>query len=198
LKNSSEELKGVNIPKYLIPGVFSETVAIEISKVIEKHDLKIWITGTKKQSVEKYSSTFIPSNPKGKLQAKDITRELLLERISGHAPDTTEDTYLLIWDLSDVGELNHFSAIASKYENPRSNKRLKDCVIPRILGSLSHDWEEIQIADVIANFALNYVAIGMFRDADAEKGSAFKKYIYPKLASSYKGINGVGWKMLGL
>jgi hypothetical protein len=67
-------------------------------------------------------------------------------------------------------------------------------IIPNILGGLSHEWPELQICDVIANFALNYIADGKFEDCIKEKSDAFKKHIYPRLMSGIRGIDGIGWK----
>lgn len=106
----------------------------------------------------------------------------------------SENLYQLIWDLSDNNELAHFSAIVSSYVNPHNNKRISPLIIPHILGGLSHDWAELQIADLISNYALNYSAHGIFSDCDEEKSDAFSKHIYPILHARGGKIKGYGWK----
>ena len=199
MRNPSEEFKGSIVPKHLLQNKTAEDVAFEISELMKKYDMTAWITGTNRMFAQNSGGCFVPSNEKRGLQAKDVARELLLERISGYAKiqDQEPCVYQLIWDLSDVSELIDYSAITSSYVNPHSGKALNPQIIPKILGALSHDWVELQIADVLSNFALNYIANGKFSDADIEKSVAFKKYLYPRLARSIRGTSGVGWKLLG-
>ncbi|MGE4212299.1 MAG: DUF3800 domain-containing protein [Candidatus Methanomethylophilaceae archaeon] len=199
MRNPLEEFKGSTVPKHLLDGKTEGDVAIEISNLMRKYDMTAWITATDRSYAQGSVRAFVPSNPKG-LQAKDITRELLLERVSGYVNLHSDDSciYQLIWDLSDVSELIDFSAVTSNYVNPHNNKSLNMQIIPKILGALSHDWVELQIADIFSNFALNHIAMGKFTDADERKSQAFKEYLYPMLAKSNKGTDGVGWKTLGL
>jgi hypothetical protein len=200
MRNPSEEFKGSIVPKHLLEGKTETDVASEISILMRKYGMTAWITATNKNYAQRKVGTFVPSNPKNGLQAKDIARELLLERVSGYVNLQSNEpcVYQLIWDLSDVNELIDFSAITSEYVNPHNKRSLDPRIIPKILGALSHDWVELQIADVFSNFALNHIAVGRFTDADDKKSQAFKKYLRPMLARSAKGINGVGWKTLGL
>lgn len=200
MRNPMEEFKGSVVPKHLLEGKTAEDVAIEISELMKKYDMCAWITGTNRDFAQSCKKYFIPSNIKKGIQAKDVARELLLERVSGYVKNQNQEfyTYQLIWDLSDVSELIDFSAITSTYVDPHSKRALCLQIIPKILGALSHDWVELQIADVLSNFALNKIADGKFPDADKEKSVAFKKYLYPRLTRSARGTVGVGWKLLGL
>ena len=143
---------------------------------------------------------FTPSNEKHGLQAKDIARELLLERFSIklNYEGGWDKINLLIWDLSDNNELADFSSSVGSYVNPHDKNEVNHSIIPHILGGLSHEWAELQIADLVSNYALNYVADGIYDDADQEKSDAFKKHIYPKLHSNNGIIDGIGYKLLFL
>ncbi|MGE0015219.1 MAG: DUF3800 domain-containing protein [Candidatus Methanomethylophilaceae archaeon] len=200
MRNPSEEFKGSIVPKHLLEGKTENDVATEISNLMRKYEMTAWITATDRNYAQGSVGTFVPSNPKKGLQAKDIARELLLERVSGYVNIQNNDScvYQLIWDLSDVYELIDFSHVASNYVDPHNKRSLNPQIIPKILGALSHDWVELQIADVLSNFALNYIAMGKFDDADREKSQAFKEHLYPMLARSSKRRDGVGWKTLGL
>lgn len=142
------------------------------------------------------SSNFIASNGKV-IQAKDVSRELLMEKLSEYAERRGGDRkHQLIWDLSDQQEMCHFSSTISEYIIPANKKKLHHSIIPYLLAGLSHEWAELQIADVISNFALNYSAHNMYDDADAEKAEAFRKHIFPRLCSDGDGyINGTGWNV---
>ena len=131
------------------------------------------------------------------IQAKDVSRELLLERLSGYVEHYGFNRkHQLIWDLSDQQEMCHFSRTISEYVISNTESKLHPAIIPHLLAGLSHEWAELQIADVISNFALNYSAHGVYDDADAEKAEAFRKHIYPKLCKNANGaVDGVGWKI---
>jgi hypothetical protein len=119
--------------------------------------------------------------------------------MSGYVELQNQESHLyqLIWDLSDVSELIDFSAITSAYIDPHSNKALDPHIIPKLLGALSHDWVELQIADILSNFALDHIAEKRgYPDADKEKGAAFEKHLYPLLMRSQRGTDGIGWKLL--
>lgn len=198
MRTYNKELKGTDISRnHLNPGITKQNVAEGIAKIIDDYDLKVWVTVMEWEE-DMSNMPFVPSNPKKGLQAKDIAREMLLERISGYAKyygEKLNETYQLIWDLSDVQELIDFSTVTSSYVVPYSGKKINNKIIPHILGGLSSDWAEIQIADFISNFALNYNADGHFADCDKEKSDAFKEHIYPKLVCNASGkIKGIGWK----
>ena len=198
MRNPQEELKGGIVPKHLLEGKTAEDVAIEIADIMKKYNMNAWITGTNRDFAKNTNRYFVPSNKKSGLQAKDVARELLLERISGYVKKQNQEShiYQLIWDLSDVSELIDYSAITSNYVDPHSGRALSPQIIPKILGALSHDWVELQIADILSNYALNHIAYGKFPDADKDKSVAFKKHLFPLLARSARGIKGVGWKIL--
>lgn len=197
----NKELKGTDISRnHLNPGINKMTVAKDLSDLIMKYKLSVFVTASNMSpSIKRLESKFTASNVKNGLQAKDIARELLLERISIflNYKRTKDMLNLLIWDLSDNNELVDFSAITGSYTNPHDHNKLNCTIIPHILGGLSHDWAELQIADLISNYALNYVADGVYDDADKEKSEAFKEYLYPVLQQSRTGkIEGIGFKKI--
>lgn len=197
----NKELKGTDISRnHLNPGIDKMTVAKDISDLISKYNMSVFVTASNMApSIKKLESKFTASNTKNGLQAKDVARELLLERISIflNYKRTKDMLNLLVWDLSDNNELADFSAITGSYVNPHDHKKLNSTVVPHILGGLSHDWAELQIADLISNYALNYVADGIYDDADKDKSEAFKQYLYPVLQHSIKGkVEGIGFKLM--
>ncbi len=197
----NKELKGTDISRnHLNPGIDKMIVAKDISELISKYNMSVFVTASNMApSIKKLESKFTASNVKNGLQAKDIARELLLERISIflNYKRTKDMLNLLVWDLSDNNELADFSAITGSYVNPHDHKKLNSTVVPHILGGLSHDWAELQIADLVSNYALNYVADGIYDDADKEKSDAFKKYLYPILQHGNSGkVEGTGFKLM--
>jgi len=200
MRNPSEELKGSIVSRHLLEGKTAADVAIGVSELMRRYDMGAWITGANRDYAQSDRGRFTPSNAKKGLQAKDIARELLLERISGYAGARAMEPriYQLIWDLSDVGELIDYSAVTSAYKDPRSGKSVDPQIIPKILGALSHDWAELQIADVLSNFALNRIAEGRFPDADSEKSAAFKEHLCPLLVRSAGCTDPDSWGLLGL
>jgi len=197
----NRELKGTDISRnHLNPGVDKMSVAKDISDLILRYNMIVFVTASNMSpAIKRLEKKFTASNVKNGLQAKDIARELLLERISIslNYKRTKDMLNLLVWDLSDNNELADFSAITGSYTNPHDHKKLNCTIVPHILGGLSHDWAELQIADLISNYALNYVADGIYIDADREKSEAFKKYLYPVLHCDKNGkIEGVGFKKI--
>jgi len=199
LRLYNQELKGGATSKSnLNPDITKEDVAKELGNIISKHGLKVWVISTR-YSDRIQNSNFIPSNGKV-VMAKDVSRGLLLERLSGYVEyyGGSDQRYQLVWDLSDQQEMSHFSHTISEYVNPHNNKKVCPEIIPYLLAGLSHEWAELQIADVISNFALNYSAHPRYDDVDVdvEKAIAFEKHIHPKLCCNANGrIDGVGWKM---
>lgn len=201
LKIRQKELKGAKLSKCTLKdGKTLVDIACGLAEIIQKYGITVWVMSTKKiNNADK--QRFIPSNKNGIVEAKDVSRELLLERISGYA-DIYHDNhsrYLMIWDIASLEELADFSRIVSQYSNPHSNKRMHPSIIPYILGGLSHEWPELQIADVFSNFALNYSAVqnGILERDDEEgkeKSDIFQKYLWEVLARSSKGIDGIGFK----
>ena len=195
----NKEMKGTDrSANHMNPGVTKENVAERLSELIKKHKLEITVTATNMSPrLNALISKFTPSNEKKGLQAKDVSRELLLERISMMAENTSHvgRTQIIIWDLSDVGELTDFSKITESYQNPHSLKKLHSTIIPHVLGGLSHEWAELQIADLVSNYAINYIARNE-SDADPEKSKAFKKHLYPVLHSHNRRIDGIGFKVM--
>lgn len=191
-RNRCSELKASHIRRYLPPEFSCDHVAFDVSQIVQELDGHVWITGTRAGSKVMFR------HPKGeKAEAKDKTRQLLIERISGYAsPRFFEpSTWVIVWDVDDAGSLGEFSAAVGAFRNRISGYPLPSAIAPYMLGALSHEWSPIQIADVYANFALHKVGIDLgLPDAKAERASAFAKYLHPTLQRDNSGKI-VGWKI---
>gem|GEM_PF-1974747 len=195
----NKEMKGVDLsPNHLNLGVTIDDVARDLAALIRKYGLTVIVTGANKSPMLDRQTKFVPSNEKKGLQAKDVARELMLERLSLRFDhDSTGSCQgLLVWDISDNNELIDFSKVVGSYVNPHNNKKPNERIIGHILGGLSHEWAEIQIADLVSNYALNYMADGIFEDANKEKSDAFKKHLYPALYHMYGRALGYGYKVM--
>lgn len=195
MRHYEEEMKGIKISKnHLNTGITADDVGRHVADIIKEFGLNVWVTATR-WSPNLPTGKFIASNTSKGVLPKDIARELLMERISGYADMKREEgKYIIIWDLSDTQELDDFSRLIRAYVNPHSGKKVCPSIIPNILGGLSHEWPELQLCDIIANFALNYAADGIFKDCDMVKSRAFKEHIFPNLMRGRGKIVGVGWK----
>ncbi len=119
----NKEFKGTDLsPNHMNPGVTKISVAEDLANLIKKHKLKIVVTASNMSPMLNSYSTFTPSNEKRGLQAKDVARELLVERISMmvESSQNVGDVQLIVWDLSDTSELNDFSKTVETYQNPHS------------------------------------------------------------------------------
>lgn len=195
----NKEMKGVDLsPNHFNPGITKSSVAQDLGDLIKKYDLSVFVTAANMSPKLARQTKFTPSNEKTGLQAKDIARELLLERLSImlNYKRKDSDLNLLIWDLSDNNELADFSKIVGSYRNPHDGKTPNPMIIPHLLGGLSHEWAELQIADLVANYAINYLASGRYDDADTEKSEAFEKYLMPALHSRNGKTIGIGLKVM--
>jgi len=123
LRLYNQELKGSSTAKSnLNPGITKEDVAEEIGKIIHKYRLKVWVVSVR-YSEKIPVSNFVASNGKT-IQAKDVSRELLMERLSEYAKLYGDGRkHQLTWDLSDQQEMYHFSRTISEYIVPRDNKK---------------------------------------------------------------------------
>lgn len=66
-----KELKGTDIsPNHLNPGITKEVVAEEISAIIKKYQLVVWVTSVRMTDIVSNSSKFTASSEKHGLQAK--------------------------------------------------------------------------------------------------------------------------------
>jgi len=195
----NKEMKGVDLsPNHFNPGITKSSVAQDLGELIRKYHLAIFVTASNMSPKLARQTKFTPSNEKTGLQAKDIARELLLERLSImlNYKRANTDLNLLIWDLSDNNELADFSKIIGSYRNPHDGKTPNPRIIPHLLGGLSHEWAELQIADLVANYAINYLASRHYDDADTEKSQAFEQYLKPVLHNRNGKITGIGLKIM--
>ena len=192
-------MKGTDLSaNHFNPGITKDSVAKDLGELIKKHKLTIFVTAANMSPDLANQTKFTPSNEKRGLQAKDIARELLLERFSImlNYQYASTNKNMLIWDLSDNNELADFSKIIGTYQNPHDGKKPNATIIPHLLGGLSHEWAELQIADLVSNFAINYITEGICSDSDKDKSAAFKEYLYPTLHQRGGKIDGIGLKIM--
>jgi hypothetical protein len=127
---------------------------------------------------------------------KEITRQLLLERINDflHTSSPDNSSFIIIWDISDQQELQDFSRSVAAFNDSHRRVPRSDKMVPAVLGGISHDWSGLQIADVIANYALHSICIddGM-PGGRTNKANDFKAYLKPRLERDSRNRL-VGWK----
>ena len=200
LRRSNIEFKANDLtPKRMNDGITYDDVASGVAEILKKYSMKTWVMVVPFNLHIINMSMFTPSNAKSGLQAKDVAREMLLERVSMDVDrvHTVEDKFMIIWDLSNTNELMDFSASVLAHTNPHSGKKISPIITPHILGGLSHEWAELQLADLISNFGLNYAARGKYPDCDESKAMAFETHLYPCLQKSWWGcVKGYGWKYM--
>ena len=189
-RQNIKEIKGADIPHGLNPGRSTTDVAKSIADLIKLSNALCWIVGSH-QGVNS-PPDLASKNP----IVKEITRQLLLERINDflHTSSPGNSSFIIIWDISDQQELQDFSRSVAAFNDlhrrvPRSNK-----MVPAVLGGISHDWSGLQIADVIANYALHSICIddGM-PGGRANKADDFNVYLKPRLERDARNRL-VGWK----
>ena len=79
----NKEMKGADLsPNHFNPGITKFTVAQDLGDLIKKYHLVVFVTAANMSPKLADQTKFTPSNDKAGLQAKDIARELLLERLS--------------------------------------------------------------------------------------------------------------------
>lgn len=195
----NKEMKGTDLsPNHFNPGITKASVAKDLSELIKKYKFSIFVTAANMSPDLIHQTKFTASTEKRGLQAKDIARELLLERFSImlNYQHSSTNKNMLIWDLSDNNELADFSKIIGSYQNPHDGKKPNPTIIPHLLGGLSHEWAELQIADLVSNFAINYITDGICTDSDKDKSTAFKEFIYPVLHQRGGKVEGIGLKIM--
>jgi hypothetical protein len=186
------ELKGTSMPHELLRGNTMDSVIQEIADTLRAVQAHIWIVGTGAGAHSPPSFPIIDPLP------KDITRQLLLERISGFLELGLEGEgeFLLIWDISNQQELEFFSGSVATFRNTYSQVARCTRMVPALLGGLSHDWSGLQVADIIAHFAMHYKGNQMhLPGARPDKAELFQRLIYPLLQRDGGGrLEGIGWK----
>lgn len=189
LRPGCKEIHGSEIPHRLRSGISIRDFGIEIAKAIKSVNADIWITCTH-HGINPLPG--IPSNS----TAKDIVRQLLFERLSGFldAGYCDPGRFFIIWDLSEPQELNDFSAAVVKFRNPVSGKTVNPRLVPAVLGGLSHDWAGLQIADIVSNYCLHFVASAeRIPNCHPEKSKTFYDVFHPLLKTDSMG-NKIGFK----
>jgi len=189
----AKEIRGSNIPHHLLPGQSLEDVASDVAALCDRVGAHIWGVATRHGKPP--PSNFPIPNP----LPKDIVRQFLMERINGFFQQgyLGSDDCIIVWDISDHEELRDFSASVAAFRNAYDQTQLCPRLAPAVLGGLSHDWKGLQIADIIANFALHHLGRKkMLPDAKKRKADAFEQKFYPRLQKNAQGvIDGIGWKV---
>ncbi len=186
-----KELKGhLTKRSELLSGVTPADVAQRAAALVSKFGAHAWVTATRLGCPR--PPGFTSSSP----QAKEVARQLLLERVNGmlatgrYAPEN----WLMVWDLSQTEELYDLSAAVGLFANGITGAKIDPRLYPMVLGGLSHDWGGLQLADIYAHFALHKVGVDQrLPDANLSKADAFDVHIEPTLQRSSTGAV-VGFK----
>jgi hypothetical protein len=185
------ELRAANIRRYLPPNHTVNDVAQLISSAVQRSQAHVWVAGSR-------AGDPMYSHPMGKhAEPKDIARQLLLETVCGYAVPKYfgPESWMMIWDVSDAGDLADFSRTVATFRNRISGYGAPPALIPRLLGGLSHEWGGIQVADLYANLALHKVGCDLgLVGAKRERADAFDRYLEPTLQRDTAGKS-VGWKI---
>jgi len=186
-----KELHACDVPHRLLRTSTIASLAEDIGHLLDDVNADVWMTTTR------YDSHPIPGLPSD-APAKAKARQFLFERVNMHLDDYghADGQYLIVWDLSDPQELTDFSASVAHFYNPHNGNNISSRLAPAVLGGLSHDWAGLQLADVIANYALHYVGhqLGLTK-CHPEKAAAFRQHLYPRLMEGpYGSCVGYGWK----
>lgn len=168
------ELKGKHMPNHLLKGTSIDQVIREIGDILFKVKAVVWIAG-----VRQNPNPPIKHNP-SRLMVKDIARKSILEEINdylntgAHSPNH----FLIIWDISDEQELEEFSRNVATFRHARTQELPNPRLVHAILGGLSHDWNGLQIADIIAHCALHRMGLqSSLPDANPIKAKSFERYL---------------------
>ncbi len=190
--NRCRELKASHLRRYLPAEYGPRDIGQDVARLVQSEGGHVWITGTRAGSQPMFS------HPRGRgAEAKEKTRQLLIERISGYAtPRFFEPgTWVMVWDVDDAGSLGEFSAAIAAFRNRVSGHPLPAAITPSMLGGLSHEWTPIQVADIYANFALHKIGIEQgLVDAKTDRATAFDEFLEPTLKRDRSGRR-VGWKV---
>lgn len=184
------ELKGSDMPHNLLPGSSTADVALGVSTLLSQVGAHAWITGTR------HGVHPLPGLPTINRFPKDITRQLLFERVNGflNLGNYIPYEWLIIWDISDEQELGDFSRNVATFQNAFIQTSINPRLAPAVLGGLSHDWSGLQIADVVANFALHKIGRDQnIQGTNRQKARDFDQFIEPQLQRTASGQL-VGWK----
>jgi len=185
------ELKGHGIPRDLKLGKTSTDVAQDLADLWDQINANAWVVGTS------YGVNVPPGVYGKKIKAKDIARQLMLERLNGFLDSghLAPGHCLLIWDISERQELQDFSRAVSVFRDGVTNTHLNPRLAPAVLGGLSHDWSGLQAADLVSHYALHHLARRTWaKGSRQDKADDFGKLFMPRLQKDSKGSI-VGWKI---
>lgn len=185
------ELKGSFIPKNLLQKSSTSDVAREVGELLDSTGARTWVVATE-------FGCHLPANLSHLVERspKAIVRQLLMERLNGFLRfGGHTNNFLMVWDITDQQELRDFSRSVASFKNSVRGDLLSPLLAPAVLGGLSHDWSGLQVADIVANYALH--RIGFDRQVEgAHQGKArdFDMYFRHRLHKDPKGQS-VGWKV---
>jgi len=171
------ELKGKHMPNRLLDGTSIDQAIHEIGDLLVKVKAVVWVAGVRQNPNPPINQ--IPS----KLVVKDIARKSILEGINDYLNTGTHSPnhFLIIWDISDEQELEDFSRNVATFRHARTQVLPNPRLAHAILGGLSHDWNGLQIADIIAHCALHRMGLqSSLPDANPIKAKSFERYLEQK------------------
>jgi hypothetical protein len=171
------ELKGKHMPNHLLKDTSIDQVICEIGDLLTKVKAVVWIAGVRQH----------PNHPlrniSPRLLAKDVARKSILGEINDYL-DTgahSPNHFLIIWDISDEQELEDFSRNVATFRHARAQGLPNPRLAHAILGGLSHDWDGLQIADIIAHCAIHWIGFhSSLPDANPIKAKSFERYLEPR------------------
>jgi hypothetical protein len=129
-----------------------EALAQRLSDTITSAGANVWVAVTRTGIEPPQNLIQFRGKP------RELARQLAWERITGylrighHKPRS----WLIVWDLPESEELAGYSRALSAFTNPFLSEPLHPAMEPRVLGGRSEHWGALQVADLIANFAVHY------------------------------------------
>lgn len=189
---SNKEIHACKMPRCLRRRSSIDAVAADVGALLDATDAKCWV------AVTSYSSSYLPGLPPN-APAKAKARQLMYERVNLYLDggNSGNGDHLIVWDISDHEELKDFSNSTALFTNPHNGNLINPKLAPAVLGGLSDDWSGLQIADIIAHFALHYCAsLHLPGICNQEKAQAFGAHFWNRLHKNcpYGTITGYGWK----
>ncbi len=189
-----KEANGSAVPHELRQGRTPADLASDLAGLLDQFGTHCWITAVQRADPPN-------TNPaeRGSI-TKKAARQLLLERVNGflNLGRYEPANWLIVWDVSDVQELNDFSASVAQFKNDWLAQNRNERLFPAVLGGLSHDFGGLQAADLLSNFALHFRGRELgFQDANLAKADAFNTHLMKRLQRTAAGtVVGCGWKTL--
>ncbi len=182
--NRCDELRAANLRRYLPDQYDVAEVARDVAEAVVRSEAMVWVAGARAGARMPLPAL------RARAEAKDVARQLLLETISGFPVSRVQapESWLMIWDVSDAGELADFSRTIRSYRDRISGFPAPPALAPVMVGGLSHEWGGIQVADLYANFALHRLGRDLgLGDAKLDRAEAFDTVLLPTLKRGRSG-----------